>query len=1240
MVTITMGSVGAEYELVSNKTLSPAVLNQFGKYGYKETDGKHVYSFSPQPSSSFILKSIIDSAPNNFDVSDEVNNEIERNLEMAILPKIFLWKGTHIGINCPPIPYYLAIMDKLGAREMAFNVFTVALSRSFEVLRMLSGLDWFLPNFEVDESINESLLAPLESFDGTLSSLFSGDIEDLFTVNNAFKAKPENFKNMGFTSPIAFAMKKPIRYIDKTQVTPTAEWRKDDEVVFMGRIIDKKEINFQHAAFTYQVGNEQVEVIFYRRKWMITKFNLGEEVLIIGKFTGRKKGVSQVGGSSMDTLIEANALPIVPIYSQSQKNLINTKIIMNAVYELFTRLAPITKDIAGYIDSSKLEMKLQDAIYSLHFPKDIEDYKKALNVLAFYELIYMQLLIIHRKATEEKKKGLSKPHVFGGLVEYAVKGLPFTLTDSQKKAMKNLQGQLASDTAEQALISADVGAGKALLETQKVATPKGWRLMKELQVGDSVIGSNGKATKVTGVYPQGLRELAKLTFSDGTEVICDLDHLWDLERSDVYDNKYVAGKRPSYTISTRELLSNKKSLHKVNNKNKDGEIVSILNKEIETHFKKSNGANRWRLPLMSSPAEFDSNESLPLHPYLLGYWLGDGTSRILDFAVGSNDLENFISLSNKYWDGEISYVDDNRSNCHNVRLRNSNFSATKILKDENLFMNKHIPNKYMFSSPENRLQLLQGLIDSDGSVDSNGSISFGNTNERIIEGVIEIVESLGGTVKRSPKKFKTYPNADGEIVRTKTPSWSLTINLPLGMEPSQLPRKLNNYNPNVTKKRSHRLVRTLVNVEKLDYKEKTICIKVDAKDELFVIEHYIVTHNTILAQLTCLQAVDNGYQAVLAAPTEVLAGQLYKTFVKLLEGIPQNLRPSIVFMSGALKAKEKREILKAIEFGEVDLIVGTHSVLNAKIPYKNLGVVCIDEQQKFGTAQRNSLLNIRKDNFMPDIISQTATPIPRSTAQIFYGDINLIVVDQKPEGRKEIITEWLHEDPRKIIKTKTNPLWKDINDEIAAGHKVFIVVPMVHENEKVNAASVAETVKALAQTLPGTEIEFVHGQMKKDIQQQHIENFRTGTANLLVASTVIEVGVDIPEATRMIILSADRLGASSLHQIRGRVGRNSLQSKCYLVSDNEKESNTARLQSLVDSNNGFEIATVDLHTRGEGDLFGEKQAGDTKLTFASLVNHSTLIDDARAVAEEIYKTPRKVEAIQDAEAVLKSEEDN
>lgn len=396
---------------------------------------------------------------------------------------------------------------------------------------------------------------------------------------------------------------------------------------------------------------------------------------------------------------------------------------------------------------------------------------------------------------------------------------------------------------------------------------------------------------------------------------------------------------------------------------------------------------------------------------------------------------------------------------------------------------------------------------------------------------------------------------------------------------------------------------------------------------------------TLIGQLSCMQALDNGYQSVLAAPTEVLAVQLYENFMRGINSMPEDKRPTIAFLGGKTKAKEKKEILKYVKSGDINILIGTHSVLSNKIEYKNLGLVVVDEQQKFGKAQREALLDVRSDGFKPDILAQTATPIPRSTAQAFYGDINMISLNGKPKGRIEIITKWIKENPKMVTKDKENPMWKDIMDEVDKGHQVFVVVPMVYESLKMDSASVEGAYKDLKKILPKAKIGFTHGSLKKDDQHSAMESFRNKETNILVASTVIEVGVDVPNATRIVILSADRMGASSLHQIRGRVGRSNLESMCYLVSEGKSPTSKRRLQALVDSSDGFEIAKIDLETRGEGDLFGEKQAGDSSLRFSSLVNHGKLINQAQLLAEEIYNSKYRDLAIKDAKAILGNEEE-
>lgn len=397
---------------------------------------------------------------------------------------------------------------------------------------------------------------------------------------------------------------------------------------------------------------------------------------------------------------------------------------------------------------------------------------------------------------------------------------------------------------------------------------------------------------------------------------------------------------------------------------------------------------------------------------------------------------------------------------------------------------------------------------------------------------------------------------------------------------------------------------------------------------------------TVIAQLACLRAVEAGYQAVLLGPTDILSRQLYATFEKLvkqLEGLGETVR--IAYLGGGMKVREKKPILQAIKNGEIDVVIGTHAVLADSVEYKSLGFVAIDEQQKFGAEQRTKLLSSRTDNCVPDLLMQSATPIPRSTAQVFYGDMDMIELKEKPPGRIPIVTEWLEEDPVEISQQLVNPLWTDIRNEAEKGNQIFIITPMVSESDKIDAASVEKTFKNLKEiSLPGLRIAYAHGQMKGDEQKIAMEEFRAKKYDVLVASTVVEVGVDIPDATRVVILSADRLGASSLHQIRGRVGRNSKPSKCYLVSLGKTENSQLRLQSLVDSEDGFEIAKVDLAIRGEGKMFSVEQSGRSEMIFASLSKHGDRIVEAKEEAKRILKSPFRALALQDGKNKFESDE--
>ena len=398
---------------------------------------------------------------------------------------------------------------------------------------------------------------------------------------------------------------------------------------------------------------------------------------------------------------------------------------------------------------------------------------------------------------------------------------------------------------------------------------------------------------------------------------------------------------------------------------------------------------------------------------------------------------------------------------------------------------------------------------------------------------------------------------------------------------------------------------------------------------------------TVVAQMTAMRAVGAGKQAVMLAPTDVLARQLYESTLNVTSRLKEKTGQDIevTLFSGSMKAAQKREAKKTIADGTSQIIIGTHALLSNDVEYHDLGFIAVDEQQKFGVEQRERLLNSRTDGLIPHLMTMTATPIPRSTAQVFYGGMDLIELKDKPPGRLPIITQWIQDNPITFSEHSINPVWADIINEAHKGNQTFVITPLVSESSKVDAASVDATTKNLTSLpLSGLKVGKVHGQMKPDEQRNIMQQFRDKKFDVLVASTVVEVGVDIPDATRVVILSAERLGAASLHQIRGRVGRNSKQSRCYLISEGTTSSAQARMNALVDSNDGFKIAQSDLGQRGEGRIFGTQQSGNTGMLFASVLGSMDKISQAQKVARDILASDSREQALADAHAYFHTDE--
>ncbi|MCR4737398.1 MAG: ATP-dependent DNA helicase RecG [Bacteroidales bacterium] len=366
---------------------------------------------------------------------------------------------------------------------------------------------------------------------------------------------------------------------------------------------------------------------------------------------------------------------------------------------------------------------------------------------------------------------------------------------------------------------------------------------------------------------------------------------------------------------------------------------------------------------------------------------------------------------------------------------------------------------------------------------------------------------------------------------------------------------------------------------------------------------------TIIALFIMLIAKDNGYQSCLMAPTEILATQHYEKISRQVA--PLGLR--VEFLSGSTKTAKRRQILAGLENGDVDILIGTHALIEDNVQFQNLGLVVIDEQHRFGVEQRAKLW--RKSAVPPHILVMTATPIPRTLAMTLYGDLDVSVIDELPQGRKPIITKHLYEKDRLR-------LFGFMKEQIAEGRQVFVVYPLIKESEKMDLLDLMAGYEAMERDfpLPQYAIGIVHGKMKQEVKDYEMQRFARNETQILLSTTVIEVGIDVPNATVMVIENAERFGLSQLHQLRGRVGRGGNQSYCILMSKYELTAESRkRLNAMVQTNDGFEIANFDLQLRGPGDIQGTQQSGMLDFKIADISKDERLVSYTRNLAIQVLE---------------------
>lgn len=363
---------------------------------------------------------------------------------------------------------------------------------------------------------------------------------------------------------------------------------------------------------------------------------------------------------------------------------------------------------------------------------------------------------------------------------------------------------------------------------------------------------------------------------------------------------------------------------------------------------------------------------------------------------------------------------------------------------------------------------------------------------------------------------------------------------------------------------------------------------------------------TLVALMSMLIAIDNGFQACIMAPTEILAEQHLATICEFLNGM--DIR--IELLTGIVKGKRRQAVLEGLADGSVKILVGTHAIIEDSVQFNNLGLAVVDEQHRFGVAQRAKLW--AKNHQPPHVLVMTATPIPRTLAMTLYGDLDVSIIDELPPGRKPIMTLHKYDD-------QTTSLYEGIRQQVGAGRQVYIVFPLIEENEKTDLKNLEAGYESLCQIFPNLNIGKVHGRMKPKDKEAEMQKFASGETHILVATTVIEVGVNVPNASVMIILDAQRFGLSQLHQLRGRVGRGAKQSYCLLVTPHALATETRkRIDIMCDTNDGFRIAEADLKLRGPGDLEGTQQSGMAfDLKIANIARDGQIVQMARDEAQKI-----------------------
>ncbi|MBD9729169.1 helicase-related protein [Streptomyces caniscabiei] len=1004
----------------------------------------------------------------------------------------------------------------------------------------------------------------------------------------------------------------PRRYEERGQLTHLADLPMDEHVTVVAQVADARLHTFasakaprgkgQRLEVTITDGSGRLQLVFFGNGVHKPHKDLlpGTRALFAGKVSvfNRRLQLAHpayelLRGEDDTETVDTWAGALIPIYPATAK--LESWKIAKAVQTVLPSAQEALDPLPESLREGRGLLSLPDALLKIHRPQTKADRDNARDRLKWDEAFVLQVALARRRHADAQLPAVARRPAPEGLLTAFDARLPFTLTDGQQKVSKEIFDDLATEHPMHRLLQGEVGSGKAQPLDSLVLTPAGFRRMGEMRVGDEVVVPDGEIALIDGVFPQGVRDVWRLVLSDGSSVECDDEHLWIVGTSCGWHR----GQAPK-VMTTREI-------------------------RLDTF--KANGSSKWYIPA-AAPADLGGDSGLPLDPYLFGLLLGDGSfRRNLRLSTIDDEIRDAVAAAVAPECRLVPVKGSRRDYTIQLSRRVGGLRNPVIqtLRDLNLWgetsHGKFVPDEFKNTSVKNRLALLQGLLDTDGTVRADGmSVSLCTASRRLADDVAWLVRSLGGRARVLPKQA----------------AFDVSVALPDEYTPFRLTRKADRVRPRPKHNTFRRGIRAVEHVGR----KPVQCISVAHPSHAYVTDNFTVTHNTMVALRAMLAVVDAGGQAAMLAPTEVLAQQHHRSVTEMMGELAEGgmlggaeHATKVVLLTGSMGAAGRRQALLDLVTGEAGIVIGTHALIEDKVQFHDLGLVVVDEQHRFGVEQRDALRG--KGKQPPHLLVMTATPIPRTVAMTVFGDLETSVLDQLPAGRSPIASH--------VVPAADKPhflarAWERVREEVANGHQAYVVCPRIgddidepgdakkakkspeDEAEKRPPLAVLDVAAQLAKgPLQGLRVEVLHGRMHPDDKDAVMRRFAAGETQVLVATTVIEVGVNVPNATAMVIMDADRFGVSQLHQLRGRVGRGSAAGLCLLVTEMPEASPARqRLGAVASTLDGFELSRIDLEQRREGDVLGQAQSGArTSLRMLTVIDDEEIIAEAREEAAAV-----------------------